>query len=272
MVGKEFAEVTPDRLEAAELRYAQAVKKLLGPEFKVETATAEIEALARYPAWALHTPEGKKRHRQQQMGGKAVVADRGAVDQARGDHGPAQRALEPAQHEHDHQARLEFGREPAAQPEPGERQGEGEADQPAPQPMEEFEPEDLLELGDVEAAVDHPSLRGGRVFLQFGPPGLFRQRRQPPGDRLPFDHGQARLGQPRERAQHDHRKNHHGNDDQPVAHGIGGGLHGAGPCGKGRASSSCKNVACSTGLRRLRAKANSVRLRTITPRFVWIFK
>src|SRR5713226_1048389 len=39
----EFADVTPDRLEAAELRYAQAVKKLLGPEFKVETATAEIE-------------------------------------------------------------------------------------------------------------------------------------------------------------------------------------------------------------------------------------
>ena len=59
----DFADIVPDRLESAELAYAQAVKNLLGPEFKVETATAEIEALARYAAWALHTPEGKKRHR-----------------------------------------------------------------------------------------------------------------------------------------------------------------------------------------------------------------
>jgi NADPH-dependent glutamate synthase beta subunit-like oxidoreductase/NAD(P)H-flavin reductase len=59
----DFADIAPGRLESAELAYAQAVKNLLGPEFKVETATAEIEALARYAAWALHTPEGKKRHR-----------------------------------------------------------------------------------------------------------------------------------------------------------------------------------------------------------------
>src|SRR5882672_4111354 len=66
--GVDFADVTPDRLEAVELSYAQAVKKLLGPEFKVEagtaqTGTGEIEALARYAAWALYSPEGKKRHR-----------------------------------------------------------------------------------------------------------------------------------------------------------------------------------------------------------------
>ncbi len=35
----------------------------LGAEFKVETPTPEIEALTRYAAWALHHPEGKKRHR-----------------------------------------------------------------------------------------------------------------------------------------------------------------------------------------------------------------
>ena len=35
----------------------------VGAEFKVEAPTPEIEALARYAAWALHHPEGKKRHR-----------------------------------------------------------------------------------------------------------------------------------------------------------------------------------------------------------------
>src|SRR6266404_1892770 len=50
-------------LEAWELSYALAVKNLLGPDFKVEAATPEIEALARYAAWALYSPEGKKRHR-----------------------------------------------------------------------------------------------------------------------------------------------------------------------------------------------------------------
>ncbi len=50
-------------LEAWELGYALAVKNLLGPDFKVEAATPEIEALARYAAWALYSPEGKKRHR-----------------------------------------------------------------------------------------------------------------------------------------------------------------------------------------------------------------
>ena len=39
------------------------VRELVGAEFKVETPTPEIEALARYAAWALHNPEGKKRHR-----------------------------------------------------------------------------------------------------------------------------------------------------------------------------------------------------------------
>jgi len=50
-------------LEEWELAFAFAVRERLGPEFKVETPTPEIEALARYAAWALHSPEGKKRHR-----------------------------------------------------------------------------------------------------------------------------------------------------------------------------------------------------------------
>ncbi len=52
-----------DGLEDWELSFALAVRDLVGAEFKVETPGPEIEALARYAAWALHNPEGKKRHR-----------------------------------------------------------------------------------------------------------------------------------------------------------------------------------------------------------------
>jgi NADPH-dependent glutamate synthase beta subunit-like oxidoreductase/NAD(P)H-flavin reductase len=52
-----------DGLEAWELAFALTVRDVVGAEFKVATPTPEIEALTRYAAWALHAPEGKKRHR-----------------------------------------------------------------------------------------------------------------------------------------------------------------------------------------------------------------
>jgi NADPH-dependent glutamate synthase beta subunit-like oxidoreductase/NAD(P)H-flavin reductase len=50
-------------LEAWELAFALEVRALIGAEFKVEKPTPELEALTRYAAWALHHPEGRKRHR-----------------------------------------------------------------------------------------------------------------------------------------------------------------------------------------------------------------
>ncbi|MBI3197165.1 MAG: FAD-dependent oxidoreductase, partial [Rhodospirillales bacterium] len=58
-LGTGFAE----GLEDWELAFALKVRDLVGAEFKVEAPTPEIDALARYAAWALHNPEGKKRHR-----------------------------------------------------------------------------------------------------------------------------------------------------------------------------------------------------------------
>src|SRR4051794_24817027 len=52
-----------DDLEAWELAFALKVRALIGAEFKVETPTPELETLTRYAAWALHNPEGRKRHR-----------------------------------------------------------------------------------------------------------------------------------------------------------------------------------------------------------------
>ena len=50
-------------LEEWELAFALAVRDLVGAEFKVEAPTPQIAAFAEYAAWALHHPEGKKRHR-----------------------------------------------------------------------------------------------------------------------------------------------------------------------------------------------------------------
>jgi len=52
-----------DDLEAWELAFALKVRELVGAEFKVEAPTPAIEALTHYAAWALHHPEGKRRHR-----------------------------------------------------------------------------------------------------------------------------------------------------------------------------------------------------------------
>lgn len=53
-----------DDLEAWELAFALKVREQVGADFKVESSTPEIDALTRYAAWALHHPEGKRRHRE----------------------------------------------------------------------------------------------------------------------------------------------------------------------------------------------------------------
>jgi NADPH-dependent glutamate synthase beta subunit-like oxidoreductase/NAD(P)H-flavin reductase len=51
-------------IEAWELAYALKVQGLLGSEFKVaDKPSPDVDAFARYAAWALHSPAGKKRHR-----------------------------------------------------------------------------------------------------------------------------------------------------------------------------------------------------------------
>jgi NADPH-dependent glutamate synthase beta subunit-like oxidoreductase/NAD(P)H-flavin reductase len=51
-------------LEEWELAFALAVREELGADFKVDKPTPRVEALARYAAWALHSAEGKARHRE----------------------------------------------------------------------------------------------------------------------------------------------------------------------------------------------------------------
>jgi NADPH-dependent glutamate synthase beta subunit-like oxidoreductase/NAD(P)H-flavin reductase len=52
-----------DGLEAWELVFALAVRAETGADFKIDAPTPAIEALTRYAAWALYSPEGRRRHR-----------------------------------------------------------------------------------------------------------------------------------------------------------------------------------------------------------------
>jgi NADPH-dependent glutamate synthase beta subunit-like oxidoreductase/NAD(P)H-flavin reductase len=52
-----------DDLESWELAFALAVREELGAEFKVAKPSPRVAALVNYAAWALHHPQGKKRHR-----------------------------------------------------------------------------------------------------------------------------------------------------------------------------------------------------------------
>jgi NADPH-dependent glutamate synthase beta subunit-like oxidoreductase/NAD(P)H-flavin reductase len=51
-------------LEGWELAFALAVRDEIGAEFKVDKPTPRVDALAQYAAWALHSAEGKARHRE----------------------------------------------------------------------------------------------------------------------------------------------------------------------------------------------------------------
>jgi hypothetical protein len=118
--------------------------------------------------------------------------------------------------------------------------------------MQVLEPKDLLKLGNRETTIHQAALRRGKIFLQLRLPRLLAERRQPAGDRLPLHHRQSRFGQPRERAEHDHEKNHGGHDDQPVADLRRGGLHARRTMREATAPVSILNVAKMCRLARMR--------------------
>ncbi|HEX2889538.1 FAD-dependent oxidoreductase [Vineibacter terrae] len=62
VAGVDLADPSLD-LEARELAFAEAVRRLVGSEYKVAAPTPQIDALTRYAAWALNAADGKKRHR-----------------------------------------------------------------------------------------------------------------------------------------------------------------------------------------------------------------
>src|ERR1700734_1284774 len=99
------------------------------------------------------------------MEGEAVLADLDAALKTARDHIPADAAFERAQGEDQRELGRERARDAAARPEIKERQGEGEADEPAQQPVEIFPEENALELGQGHAGMDRLVLRDRLVAL-----------------------------------------------------------------------------------------------------------
>ena len=93
------------------------------------------------------------------------------------DHVPAERALRAAEQQQGDQPPAVAVRDRALPREPGQRQREGEADQPAEQPVHPFPEEDELEVGEVHAgrAVDLPIFRRLLVEIEGALPVGSRQ-------------------------------------------------------------------------------------------------
>ena len=70
----------------------------------------------------------------------------------------------------------------SGRPEPDQRHDEGQPDQPAPQPMDPFQPEDLLEAGEAEALVHQAVLRDLLVEVVQPLPFRVAHRRQRAGE------------------------------------------------------------------------------------------
>src|SRR3546814_12517210 len=78
---------------------------------------------------------------------RSDVADLRPVNQARGDHPPADSPLKTAKGEQADEAPAIAGWNGATRPEPEEREGKGQADDAAEQPVDIFPEIDFLELG-----------------------------------------------------------------------------------------------------------------------------
>lgn len=113
--------------------------------------------------------------------------------------------------------------QPGHQP-PLDASGEGEGDQgneerdpdqPAPEPMRPFQPEQALESGEPHALVQKVVLRNGLVEREQLAPARLIERRQRAGQRRPFHDGQPGAGQSRHPAQNHHDQDHGADDEQP---------------------------------------------------------
>src|SRR6185437_9888322 len=106
--------------------------------------------------------------------------------QARGDHPPADHALQAAKREDPPQPPLQPAAKRAAPQEPEERQQVDQSNHAPEQAMAPLPPEDRLELAQSHAGVEFAILRDRLVALKSLRPLLLAERRQRAGDRLPF--------------------------------------------------------------------------------------
>ena len=151
------------------------------------------------------------------MDRQPLLRDLDAMDEARGDHPPADEALQAAQGENAGEPPAQAALDLAAREKPHERDREQHADQPPEQAMAPFPGIDGLEPGQVHVREQLAILRDFLVFRECGRPVRLAQRRQHAGDGLPFGDGEPQFGQARRAADDDHRENSGGDQPQPDA-------------------------------------------------------
>ena len=154
------------------------------------------------------------------MGGEAVGAHVGPVDQPALHHVPAEQPLEPAEHTDEQHLERERAVEGAPDEEPEEGQDEGGAHRAAEQPVRIFEPEDRLETLQRHGGIERPVFGEAPVVGEERPPRVLADGRQRPHQRAPVHHGEPGVVEARDAAEHDHRQHQAGEAQQPAGDGA----------------------------------------------------
>ena len=143
------------------------------------------------------------------------MADRRRVDLAARNHDLADDALQPAEGEQQQVPRQLPQRNGAAHDEPGHRQREEQAEKTAQQAVQVLEPENALEIVDVEMRIHLDEFGRLLVDLEYALPFGVARRRNGAHDRPPLGHRQAGPRKARDAAEHDHRENERAAREQP---------------------------------------------------------
>ena len=184
---------------------------------RTDRCGAEVSVARRGCSEREPDPEHRRedREREAEVRGQPELRHPRVVDEPALHHVPAHRALQAAQHEDAEELPRMAGRNVAPRDEPQQRDEKHDADQAPEQAMEVLPPEDALEPGERHPLVHLPVLGRQLVLLERLLPLGLGQRRQRADDRLPLDDRQARMREPRDAADDDHREHQRAAHEQP---------------------------------------------------------
>jgi hypothetical protein len=173
-----------------------------------------------FPPHAIGNPNdgGENQGGKRKMSGEAVLADINTVNEAGGNHVPAQRSLGAAENENCKQLRPQGPFNPAGEREIKQRQGKGHADEAAQETMGPFPPVDEFEFRQRHAPVLDLVLRNEFVFFKGDQPIRFIQWWNCTQQGPPFGDRQAAISQTGGAADDDHAEHEKGHGIKPEAH------------------------------------------------------
>src|SRR5579862_9188640 len=154
------------------------------------------------------------------MRGQADGAHPRIVDEAARDHEPSDRALQAAQQEDSREPPRERPANRAAREKIKEGNEERHADHAAQEPVAVLPPVDALEVLERHVEVALAPFGGELVLVELGLPLGIVQRRDRADHGLPFDDREARMGEARDPAHHDHGEDERAAGEKPGRDGT----------------------------------------------------